>query len=148
MILSHYTLTRVSHSEIGLQQTIKIPLKGSWSTLQNWNTSYEDIGVYPVKLLMSRQTCTMIPTHHRCLQLPQPVDSDRVAKGLQQYQSVSKQTYDKHSGDLPLLEPRDKLGIHPNKDRTWRKAEVLPKSYLLEDDQGLCLQRQNRRQII
>ena len=64
------------------------------------NTPFEDIGVSPTQLLMSRRTRTMIPTHRRLL-LPQAVDPDRVVKALQQRQSVSKQNYHKQSRDLP-----------------------------------------------
>lgn len=71
----------------------------------------------------------------------------RVVKALQLRQYVSKQNYDKHSRDLPPLEPGDKVGIRPNRDRIWRKAEVLVQSYLLQDEHGRVYRR-NRRQII
>ena len=41
------------------------------------NTPFQDIGVSPIQLLMSRSTCMMIPTHRRLL-LPQAVDPDQV----------------------------------------------------------------------
>ena len=37
--------------------------------------------------------------------------------------------------------------IRPNRDREWRKAKVLPGSYLLQDERGLVY-RTNRKQII
>ena len=53
------------------------------------NTPFEDIGVSPVQLLMSRRTLTMIPTHRRLL-LSQPVDPDRVVKALKLRKDLSK----------------------------------------------------------
>ena len=88
----------------------------------------------------------MIPTHRRLL-LPQAVDPDQVVKALKQRQSVSKKNYDKQGRDLPQLEPGDKVRIRPNRDREWRKAEVLPRSYLLQDERGRVYRR-NRKQII
>ena len=121
----------------------KSPFEG---LLKYRNTPFEDIGVSPVQLLMSRRTSTMIPTHRRLL-LPQAVDPDHVVKALKLRQSVSKKNYDKQSRDLPPLEAGDKVRIRPNRDKEWRKAEVLPRSYLLEDEQGR-IYRRNRRQII
>ena len=93
---------------------------------------------------MSRRTRTMIPTHRRHL-LPQPVDPDGVVKALKLRQDVSKKNYDKKSRDLPPLEPGDKVRIRPNRDRVWRKAEVIRRSYLLQYEQGRVY-RPNRRQ--
>ena len=121
----------------------KDPFEG---LLKYRNTPFEDIGVSPVQLLMSRRTRTMIPTHRRLL-LPQAVDPDQVVKALKQRQSVSKKNYDKQGRDLPQLEPGDKVRIRPNRDREWRKAEVLPRSYLLQDERGRVYRR-NRKQII
>ena len=121
----------------------KDPFEG---LLKYRNTPFEDIGVSPVQLLMSRRTHTMIPTHRRLL-LPQAVDPDQVVKALKQRQSVSKKNYDKQGRDLPQLEPGDKVRIRPNRDREWRKAEVLPRSYLLQDERGRVYRR-NRKQII
>ena len=121
----------------------KDPFEG---LLKYRNTPFEDIGVSPVQLLMSRRTRTMIPTNRRLL-LPQAVDPDKVVKVLKQRQSVSKKNYDKQSGDLPPLEAGDKVRIRPNRDREWRKAEVLPRSYLLQDERGRVYRR-NRKQII
>ena len=92
--------------------------------LRYHNTPFEDIGVSPVQLLMSRRTCTMIPTHRRFL-LPQAVDLDQVVKVLTQCQSVSKTNYDKQSRDLPPLEAGDKVRIRPNREREWRKARSI-----------------------
>ena len=121
----------------------KDPFEG---LLKYRNTPFEDTGVSPVQLLMSRRTRTIIPTHRRLL-LQQPVDPDRVAKALKLHQDVSKKNYDKQSRDLPPLEPGDKVRIRPNRDSVWRKAEVLPRSYLLQDEKGR-LYRRNRIQII
>ena len=121
----------------------KDPFEG---LLKYHNTPFEDIGVSPAQLLMSRRTRTMIPTHRRLL-LPQAVEPDRVVKALQRRQNSSKKNYDKQSRDLPPLEVGDKVRIRPNRDREWRKAEVLPRSYLLEDERGRVYRR-NRRQII
>ena len=88
----------------------------------------------------------MIPTHRRLL-LPQAVDPHQVVKALKQHQSVSKENYDKQSRDLPPLEAGDKVRIRPNRDKEWRKAEVLPQSYLLQDERGRVYRR-NREQII
>ena len=106
------------------------------------NTPFQDIGVSPVQLLMSRPTCTMIPSHRRLL-LPQAVDPDQVVKALK----LRQRNYDKQSKDLPPLVVGDKVRIRPNREQEWRKAEVLPRSYLLEDDQGR-IYRKHRTQII
>ena len=108
----------------------KDPFEG---LLKYRNTPFQDIGVSPVQLLMSRRTRTMIPTHRRLL-LPQAVDADQVVKALKLRQNISKRNYDKQSKDLPPLQVGDKVRIRPNREREWRKAEVLPRSYLLEDD--------------
>ena len=88
----------------------------------------------------------MMPTHRRLL-LPHAVDPDRVVKALQLRQFASKKNYVKQSRDLPPLEAGDKVRIRPNRHREWRKAEVLPRSYLVQDERG-CVYRRNRRQII
>ena len=121
----------------------KDPFEG---LLKYRNTSFEDIGESPVQLLTSRRTRIMIPTHRRLL-LPHAVDPDQVVKALKQRQSVSKKNYDKQSRDLPPLEAGDKVRIRPNRDREWRKAEVLPRSYLQQDEQG-HVYRRNGKQII
>ena len=126
-----------------LQRITKTLFEG---LLKYRNTPSEDIGVSPVQLLMSRRTRTMIPTYRRLL-LTQAVDPDQVVKVLKQHQFVSKKNYDKQSRELPPLEAGDKVRIHPNRDREWRKAEVLPRSYLLQDEQGRVYRR-NRKQII
>ena len=121
----------------------KDPFEG---LLKYHNTPFEDIGVSPAQLLMSRRTRKMIPTHRRLL-LPQAVDPDRVVKALRLRQDVSKENYDKQSRDFPPPEAGEKVRIRPNRVREWRKAEVLPRSYLLQDEQGRVYRR-NRRQII
>ena len=68
-------------------------------------------------------------------------------KALKQRQSVSKKNYDKQSRDLSPLEAGDKVRIRPNRDKEWRQAEVLPRSYLLQDERGRVYIR-NRKQII
>ena len=88
----------------------------------------------------------MIPTHRRLL-ISQAVGPDQVAKALKLRQNISKRNYDKQSKGLPPLEEGDKVRIRPNREQEWREAEVLPRSYLLEDDQGR-IYRRNRRQII
>ncbi|XP_029210371.2 uncharacterized protein K02A2.6-like [Acropora millepora] len=45
------------------------------------NTPFEDIGLSPAQLLMSRRTRTTLPTHRRLL-LPQPMEPQRVVKAL------------------------------------------------------------------
>ena len=95
---------------------------------------------------MSQRTGTMIPTHRRLL-LPQPVDRDHILKTLHQRQHNAKSNYDKQSRDLPLLKVGDKVRFRPNGEREWRKAEVMPRSYMLEDEYGRAYRR-NRRQIL
>ena len=95
---------------------------------------------------MSRRTRTQLPTHRRLL-LPRPVDPNQVVKTLKHRQSVSKKNYDSHSRDLPPLQVGDKVRIRPNLETEWRKAKVLPRSYLLGDEHGRVFRR-NRRQII
>ncbi|XP_048582219.1 uncharacterized protein K02A2.6-like [Nematostella vectensis] len=121
----------------------KDPFEG---LLKYRNTPFDDLGVSPAQLLMSRRTRTQLPTHRRLL-LPQPVDPNQVVKTLKHRQSVSKRYYDSHSHDLPPLQVGDKVRIRPNREAEWRKAEVLPRSYLLGDERGRVFRR-NRRQII
>ncbi|KAK3749722.1 hypothetical protein QZH41_003773 [Actinostola sp. cb2023] len=78
----------------------KDPFEG---LLKYRNTPFEDLGVSPTQLLMSRRTRTTIPTHRRLL-LPQAVDPNHVVKVLQHRQDVSKKNYDKNSRDLPPLD--------------------------------------------
>ena len=121
----------------------KDPFEG---LLKYRNTPFEDIGVSPAQLLMSRRTRTMIPTHRRLL-VPQPVDRDHVLKTLHHRQYNSKSNYDKQSRDLPPLEVGERVRFRPNGEKEWRKAEVTPRSYMLEDEYGRAYRR-NRRQII
>ena len=79
--------------------------------------------------------------------LPWPVDQDHVLKTLYQQQHNAKCNYDQQSGDLPPLEVGDKVQFRPNFERERRKAEVMPRSYVLEDEYGHTYKR-NRRQII
>ena len=110
----------------------KDPFEG---LLKYRNTPFDDLGVSPAQLLMSRRTRTQLPTHRRLL-LPWPVDPNQVVKTLKNRQSVSKKNYDSHSRDLPPLQAGDKVRIRPNRETEWRKAEVLPRSYLLGDERG------------
>lgn len=121
----------------------KDPFEG---LLKYRNTPFDDIGLSPVQLLMSRRTRTQLPTHRRLL-LPQPVDPDQVVNALRHRQVLAKKNYDAHSRDLPPLQAGDKVRIRPNKETEWRKAEILPRSYLLEDERGHVFRR-NRRQIV
>ena len=70
-----------------------------------------------------------------------------VLKTLHQRQHNAKSNYDKQSRDLPPLEVGDKLRFRPNGEREWRKAEIMPRSYMLEDEYGRAYRR-NRRQIL
>ena len=56
----------------------KDPFEG---LLKYRNTPFEDIGLSPAQLLMSRRTRTTLPTHRRLL-LPQPMKPQRVVKAL------------------------------------------------------------------
>ena len=71
----------------------KDPFEG---LLKYRNTPFEDIGVSPAQLLMSRRTRTMIPTHRRLL-VPQPVDRDHVLKTLHHRQYNSKSNSNSNS---------------------------------------------------
>ena len=75
------------------------------------------------------------------------MDQDHVLKTLHQRQRNDKSNYDKQSRDLPPLKVGDKVPFCPNDEREWRKAEVMPRSYMLEDEYGRGY-RMNRRQII
>jgi hypothetical protein len=121
----------------------KDPFEG---LLKYRNTPFEDIGSSPVQLLMGRRTRTMIPTHRRLL-LPQTPECAKVVKGLQHRQLVSKKYYDRSGRDLPPLEVGDKVRICPNRENKWRSAEVLPRSYVVQDESG-SVYRRNRKQII
>ena len=66
---------------------------------------------------------------------------------LYQWQHNAKSYYDKQSRDFPPLEVGDKVRCRQNSEREWCKAEVMPRSYMLEDEYR-CAYRRNRRQII
>ncbi|XP_048576990.1 uncharacterized protein LOC116614069 [Nematostella vectensis] len=121
----------------------KDPFEG---LLKYRNTPFDDIGVSPAQLLMSRRTRSTLPTHRRLL-VPHPVDPHRVVKALAHRQANSRMSYDQHSRDLPPLEVGDKVRVRVNKDKEWCKAEVLPRSYVVEDEKGRVFRR-NRRHII
>ncbi len=121
----------------------KDPFEG---LLKYHNTPFEDIGSSPVQLLMGRRTRTMILTH-RGLLLPQTPKCAKVVKGLQHRQLVSKKYYDRSGRDLPPLEVGDKVRICPNRENKWCSAEVLPRSYVVQDESG-SVYRRNRKQII
>ena len=73
-----------------------------------------------------------LPTR-RCLLLPQAVDRYHVMKTLHQRQHNAKSNYGKRSRDLPPLEVGGKVRFRPNGEREWRKAEVMPRSYMLDE---------------
>ena len=68
-------------------------------------------------------------------------------KTLHQRHHNVKSNYDKQSRDLPPVEVGDKVRFRPNGEREWRKAEVMPRSYMLEEEYGRAYWR-NRRQIL
>ena len=68
-------------------------------------------------------------------------------KTLHQRHHNAKSNYDKQSRDLPPVEVGDKVRFRPNGETEWRKAEVMPRSYMLEDEYGRAYWR-NRRQIL
>ena len=121
----------------------KDPFEG---LLKYHNTPFEDIGLSPVQLLMSRRTRTMPPTHKRLL-IPLSVNPESVVKVLKSRQDKTQGYYDKAAKDLPPLEPGDRVRIRPGRDKQWRQAEVLPRSYVVRDQQGKMFRR-NRRQTI
>ncbi|PFX13903.1 Transposon Ty3-G Gag-Pol polyprotein [Stylophora pistillata] len=121
----------------------KDPFEG---LLKYRNTPFKEIGVSPAQLLMSWRTRTMLPTHRR-LFLPQPVDHDHVLKTLHHRQHNAKSNYDRQSRDLPPLHVGDSVWFCPNGEKEWRKAEIMPRSYMLQDEYGRTYRR-NRRQII
>ena len=88
------------------------------------NTPFDDLGVSPAQLLMSRRTRTQLLTHRHLL-LPRPVDPNQVVKTLKHRQSVSKKNYDSHSRDLPPLQVGDKVRIRPNRE-TGGKLKYCP----------------------
>ena len=75
------------------------------------------------------------------------MDRDHVLKALHHRRRNDKSNYDKQSRDLPPLEVGDRVRFRPNGEKEWRKAEVMPRSYMLEDEYGRAYRR-NRRQII
>ena len=110
------------------------------------NTPFEDIGLSPAQLLMSRRTCTMLPTHN-CLLNPLSVNPKSVVKVLKSRPDKTQGYYGKTAKDLPLLEPGDRVRIRPRRDKQWRQAEVLPRSYVVREQQDKMFRR-NRKQII
>jgi len=46
---------------------------------------------------------------------------------------------------MPPLAVGDKVRIRPNGEQGWRKAEVMPSSYLLEDEQGRIYRKTDHR---
>ena len=66
---------------------------------------------------------------------------------LYQWQHNAKSYYDKQSRDFPPLEVGDKVRCRQNSEREWRKAEVMPRSYMLEDEYR-CAYRRNRRHYL
>lgn len=68
-------------------------------------------------------------------------------KALRMRQDKAKSYYDPTGRDISPLEGGDMVRIHPNGENHWRKAELLPRSYVVQDDRGR-LYRRNRRQII
>jgi len=77
----------------------------------------------------------MIRTHQSLL-APQPVDHDHVLKTLHHRHYHAKSNYDKQSRELPPLEVGDWVRFRSNGEKEWRKVEVMPRSYMLEDEYG------------
>ena len=82
------------------------------------------------------------------MDLKEAFGPDKVVKAVKLHLNISKRIYDKQSKDIPPLEVGDKVRIRPNREREWRKAEVLPRPYLLEDDQRRKKKEIGRRRII
>ena len=119
----------------------KDPFQG---LLKYRHTPFEDIGKSPIQLLMGRQTRTPLPTHRRLL-IPQAMEPKTVVKALKNQQKAASAIYNKNSRDIPTLEAGDHVRIY--KDRQWRKAEVLPRSYIARDERGQMFKR-NQRHIL
>ena len=121
----------------------KDPFEG---LLKYRNTPFEDIGLSPAQLLMSRRIRTMLPTHKRLL-IPLSVNPESVVKVLKCRQDKTQGYHDKTAKDLPPLESIDRVRVRPGRDKQWRQAEGVPRSYVVRDQQGTVFRR-NRRQII
>ena len=113
----------------------KDPFEG---LLKYRNTPFEDIGLSPAELLMSRRTRTMFPTHKRLL-IPLSVNPESVVKVLKSRQDKTQWYYDKTAKDLPPLKPGYRVRIRPGREKQWRQAEVLPRSYVVRDQQRYCV---------
>lgn len=72
--------------------------------------------------------------------IPHAADPNRVVKALLHRQALAK-NYDHLSRDLPPLEDGDKIRIRVNKEKEWRKAEVLLRSSVVEDEKERVFRR-------
>ena len=100
----------------------------------------------PAQLLMGRRTRTTIPTCQALLQ-PQLPDLQKVKKILEERQKKEKQVFDKHAKPLPELKGGDTVRFKPKHHQEWKKAVVLPRSYVVLDEQGK-MYRRNRRHLV
>lgn len=100
----------------------------------------------PAQLMMGRRTRTTIPTCEALLK-PQTTDPLKVKEKLQERQKKEKLVYDKHARPLPFLQGGDTVRCRPERQQEWKKALVLPRSYVILDEQGKIFRR-NRKHLI
>lgn len=86
-----------------------------------------------------------MPPTHKGLLLPKPVNSDIVIKALKTRHDKAIVHYNQSCKDQPPLESGSKVRIRPGGKKQWRKAEVLPRSYIVQDERGRVFRRDRRR---
>ncbi len=112
----------------------------------DWRNTPNPDGKSPVQMLMSRRTCTLLPTAVAKLQ-PKVVEG--VSGDIKARKQKAKFHYDKTARDLPELNIGETVRLQPDLPKQlWRKAiclqKVGPRSYLIETEDGQVYRR-NRK---
>ena len=119
-----------------------------WKAILDWrNTPTENMKSSPAQRLMSRRTCTLLPTANQLL-MPKVVDN--VPDKLAQRRQKAKYYYDRGSKKLPELQIGETVRIKPSPLQRDKRLElgtcleqVAPHSYIV--DVGGRELRRNRK---
>ena len=111
--------------------------KDPWLAILDWrSTPTEQIGTSPVQRLMSRRTCTRLPTADELLN-PEVVNG--VTQKIEKKRKKAKFYFDRTAEKLPELVIDDHVRLEPlpnDRDRAWKSgtciSKVGPQSYLVD----------------
>lgn len=100
-------------------------------------------GLSPAQMLMGMCIRSNLPVNEVLLI---PKGASRISRAKEVQKAKQRQLHDRTAKHLPMLKPRDVVRLRDCSTGTWRKtgqgqAEVAPRSYRVQMDNGLSLRR-------